>query len=199
MSLGRSYKLFFKYIFFNIPYCYSSFSRSSVEFQKSLLLVIPKRALYYLTLHVRFGTMFYSTQLSDLFGYELPLHASNRPSLLRAVSNTASVLIYNFHNMFYNERYFFFCVDKSHKSSSLTTPPLTSISELFSNAGWLEREVAELQGTLFNNKRDLRNLMLQYGDSTTPFRKSSPSIGLKEVFYDSINDVLIQTPVAVQV
>jgi hypothetical protein len=40
--------------------------------------------------------------------------------------------------------------------------------------------------------------MLQYGDTSMPFKKSSPSIGVKEVFYDSVNDVLIQVPVSVQ-
>jgi hypothetical protein len=41
--------------------------------------------------------------------------------------------------------------------------------------------------------------MLQYGDTSTPFRKSSPSIGVKEVCYDSVNDILIQIPVSIQV
>jgi NADH:ubiquinone oxidoreductase subunit C len=63
----------------------------------------------------------------------------------------------------------------------------------------LEREVSELHGVIFTNKKDLRNLMLQYGDTSTPFRKSSPSIGVKEVFYDSINDSIVQLPLAVQV
>lgn len=199
MSLSRSYKLFFKYVFFNIPYCYGNYANHSVEFQKSLLLVIPKRTLYYLSLHIRFGTMFFSTQLSDLFGYELPLRSNNQPEVANSPTSTDSVLVYNFHNIVYNERYFIFCVEKAAGTAVKTAMAPTSISELFSNAGWLEREVAELQGSLFNNKRDLRNLMLQYGDSTTPFRKASPSIGLKEIFYDSINDVLVQTPVSLQV
>jgi len=199
MSLSRSSKLFFKYIFFKTPYCYAGYADNLMEFQKMLLLVIPKRRLYYLALHIRFGTMFYATQLSDLFGYELPLGADNRDVQPNTQTSTDSVLVYNFHNVVYNERYFVFCVDKSSSvvQSKLSSP--TSISELFSNAGWLEREVAELQGVVFNNKRDLRNLMLQYGDSTTPFRKTAPSIGLKEIFYDSINDVLIQSPVTLQV
>jgi NADH:ubiquinone oxidoreductase subunit C len=63
----------------------------------------------------------------------------------------------------------------------------------------LEREVAELNGVNFNNKKDLRNLMLQYGDTSVPFQKSSPSIGYKEFYYDSINDILIETPITLQV
>jgi len=40
--------------------------------------------------------------------------------------------------------------------------------------------------------------MLQYGDSSAPFRKSYPSIGLREVYYDSINDALLHSPVSIQ-
>jgi NADH-quinone oxidoreductase subunit C len=87
-------------------------------------------------------------------------------------------------------------VELVNKFSGFT---VNSISELYPNASWLEREVAELHGTVFNNKKDLRNLMLQYGDTSTPFRKSSPSIGVKEFYYDSVNDILSQVPVTLQV
>jgi hypothetical protein len=40
--------------------------------------------------------------------------------------------------------------------------------------------------------------MLQYGDSSAPFRKSYPSIGLREVYYDSVNDSLLHSPVSIQ-
>jgi NADH:ubiquinone oxidoreductase subunit C len=63
----------------------------------------------------------------------------------------------------------------------------------------LEREVSELHGVIFANKKDLRNLMLQYGDTTVPFQKAAPAIGYKEVFYDSVTDVLVETPVTLQV
>jgi NADH:ubiquinone oxidoreductase subunit C len=56
-----------------------------------------------------------------------------------------------------------------------------------------------MHGICFYGKRDLRNLMLQYGDISAPFRKSYPSIGLKETVYDSVNDSLVQVPVVIQV
>jgi NADH:ubiquinone oxidoreductase subunit C len=52
--------------------------------------------------------------------------------------------------------------------------------------------VAELYGLQFTYKKDLRNLMLQYGDTSTPFRKSSPSIGFRETIYDVISDTITQ-------
>ena len=47
-------------------------------------------------------------------------------------------------------------------------------------------------------KKDLRNLMLQYGDSTSPFQKSFPTIGLREMFYNPIKDTIIQNPISIQ-
>jgi len=62
----------------------------------------------------------------------------------------------------------------------------------------LEREISELHGIFFSGKKDLRNLMLQYGDTSAPMQKSFPSIGLREIFYDSSSDLLIQNPVTIQ-
>jgi len=76
---------------------------------------------------------------------------------------------------------------------------LSSITELFFAANWLEREVSELHAITFNGKKDIRNLMLQYGDSTAPFQKSFPSIGVKELFYNPVKDTLVQNPVTVQI
>lgn len=48
-------------------------------------------------------------------------------------------------------------------------------------------------------KKDLRNLMLQYGDSTAPFQKLFPTIGIKEMVYDIVKDTLVQVQVSIQV
>jgi NADH:ubiquinone oxidoreductase subunit C len=55
-----------------------------------------------------------------------------------------------------------------------------------------------LHGIFFNNKKDLRNLMLTYGDVSAPLRKSFPSIGVKELFYDTTTDLLINSRISIQ-
>jgi len=40
--------------------------------------------------------------------------------------------------------------------------------------------------------------MLQYGDSSAPFKKLSPTVGLKEMFYEPLKDTLVQNPVTIQ-
>jgi len=147
---------------------------------------------------MRFSSVLYSSQLVDIFSYELPLSNSDREFTTNKNSffSQNSIVVYNFHNLTFQERFFFFCVESVKNYASFS---LNSITELYPNANWLEREVSELSGNVFNNKKDLRNLMLQYGDTSTPFQKSFPSIGLKEFFYDSVNDLIIQAPVTIQV
>ena len=113
-----------------------------------------------------------------------------------SVSNS-SVVVYNLHNIFSNSRLFIFI--KSFVAFKSGYTRVGTISEIFANSNWLEREIAELHGVQFLFKKDLRNLMLQYGDTSAPFQKSAPTIGTKEIFYDSVNDVLIQNPVSIQV
>ena len=132
-----------------------------------------KDVLYYTALHIRFGSLFYSTQLVDLFSYELPTKKINEEDFQKNPSfyYTESYLVYNFHNIMFQDRYFFFAIDSSDPKKG---SKVNSISEIFPNTSWLEREVSELNGVLFNNKKDLRNLMLQYGDTSVPFQKSAP-------------------------
>ena len=194
--ITRNYKIYFKYLYFNLPHLYIQQSNKGSHNISVLLL---KDFFYFTSLHLRFSSLFYSTQLVDLFSYELPSHLRTPQTSQQNLpysSYTEAYLVYNFHNILFQDRFFFFCVStlKNRKSSEIS-----SIAELFPNASWLEREVAELSGVTFNNKKDLRNLMLQYGDTSVPFQKSAPSIGYKEFYYDSVNDILIETPITLQV
>jgi NADH:ubiquinone oxidoreductase subunit C len=132
-----------------------------------------------------------------MFAYELPVSGSLQgESQQPAHSLSNTTVVYNFHNIRNHDRFFIF---SPAPSSPFLAFPLHSVSELYPNSNWLEREVSELHGIVFNGKKDLRNLMLQYGDTSTPFQKAYPSVGLKEVFYDSNTDLIVQLPVSLQV
>ena len=188
--MSRNHKLFFKFVFYNLPHFY--LYQNKKGFHNNTIL-LPKILLYYTSLHFRFSSLYYLTQLVDIFSYELPIDNSSDVSIPRVAESS---IVYNFHNLLFQDRFLIFCVDSF---SSKYGTFVNSISEIFPNSNWLEREVSELHGVAFTNKKDLRNLMLQYGDTTVPFQKSSPSIGFKEIYYDSISDVLIETPITLQV
>jgi hypothetical protein len=40
--------------------------------------------------------------------------------------------------------------------------------------------------------------MLQYGDTSAPFRKSFPTVGLRELYYDPIQDGVAQQNLTLQ-
>jgi NADH:ubiquinone oxidoreductase subunit C len=55
-----------------------------------------------------------------------------------------------------------------------------------------------MHGVFFYGKKDIRNLLLPYGDTSSPMLKSYPSVGTRELFYDSITDTIVQSPVTLQ-
>ena len=181
--------LFLTKVLRNIPYLVL---KNKLFRTKNTSLLITDTALYYLSLHLKLGTSERSTQLTEIFAYELPVTLNN---VGRLPSTPSTLLVYQFHNLFSQHRLNVFVV--ASVGSSVPLPK--SLGELFFSSTWLEREVSEMHGINFGGKRDLRNLMLQYGDTSTPFRKSYPSVGTKEVFYDSVTDTLVQLPVSIQV
>jgi NADH:ubiquinone oxidoreductase subunit C len=218
-DFNRYFKLYLKCILKNKGYAFID-NHSQQSFKNEGLLLNSKN-LYYTALHLKFSSLMYSAQLTDIFSYEVPkcqfftskssdthisddfstgTHAFSKYSLHS--KGVASVVVYNFHILNTQERLYIFIAS----DSSIPTPSnvlrksskVTSLTELFFAANWLEREVSELSGVSIKDKKDLRNLMLQYGDSSAPFQKSFPSIGLKEMFYNPIKDTIIQNPVSLQ-
>jgi NADH:ubiquinone oxidoreductase subunit C len=134
----------------------------------------------------------------DIFSYEVPSVNLSLPQGSLSTADT-SLLVYNYHSLLTQDRFFVFTHSgSSYNSFSASRSTVQSIAELFSAANWLEREVSELSGISISGKKDLRNLMLQYGDASTPFKKSFPTIGLREMFYNPIKDTIVQNPVTIQ-
>lgn len=167
--------------------------------------------LFYITTHLKFSTLFYSSQLLDICAYELPHNLFSLPlgikqnflninNFYNNLKSTSSITIYNFHVLTTQNHIYLYTQNLISTKNFYKTEynSLDSISELFFSANWLEREVSELHGNFFSGKKDIRNLMLQYGDSSIPFQKSFPSIGLKEMYYNPVQDTLIQNPVSLQ-
>ena len=181
-------KLLFSYVLKGLPFVFLS----NKQFKsKNVSLLVPDFLLYYTALHIKFSSKTRESQLVDIFAYENPVSTS--AAVLARNSN--SILNYQFHNTFSQERLFLF----TSSLASDTFPSPKSVQELYTSSWWLEREAGEMHGICFENKKDLRNLMLQYGDASAPFKKSYPSIGYKEVVYDSVTDHLVQVPVSIQV
>lgn len=59
-----------------------------------------------------------------------------------------------------------------------------TLTNIFPSANWLEREVFDMNGIVFQNHPDLRRILTDYEFEGFPLRKDFPLTGYKEVRYD---------------
>ncbi len=71
-----------------------------------------------------------------------------------------------------------------------------SAVDLYSSAGWYEREAWDLYGIGFAGNPDLRRIMTDYGFEGHPLRKDFPLTGFVEVRYDEAQKRVVYEPVA---
>ena len=74
--------------------------------------------------------------------------------------------------------------------------PVPTVTTLWPNAGWLEREAFDLFGVLFDGNTDLRRILTDYGFEGHPFRKDFPLTGYQEVRYSEEDKRVIYEPVS---
>ena len=73
--------------------------------------------------------------------------------------------------------------------------PVPTVTGLWPNAGWLEREVFDMYGVLFDGNTDLRRILTDYGFEGHPFRKDYPLTGYQELRYSEEEKRVIYEPV----
>ena len=76
-------------------------------------------------------------------------------------------------------------------------PIFPTMTEVWPNADWYEREAFDLFGLMFIDHPDLRRLLTDYGFVGHPFRKDFPMIGNVEVRYDPTLKRVIYEPVSI--
>ncbi|WP_375399107.1 NADH-quinone oxidoreductase subunit C [uncultured Sphingomonas sp.] len=81
-----------------------------------------------------------------------------------------------------------------HVSTDEETP-VPSVTGLWPVAGWLEREVYDLFGVLFEGNQDLRRILTDYGFRGHPLRKDFPQTGYTELRYSEEEKRVVYQPV----
>lgn len=71
---------------------------------------------------------------------------------------------------------------------------MQSISDIFSNSTWYEREIWDMYGILFAGNRDMRRLLTDYGFIGHPMRKDFPLTGYIEIDYNISKSNIEYTP-----
>ena len=75
------------------------------------------------------------------------------------------------------------------------TSSVPSVTALWPVAGWLEREVYDMYGVLFEGNADLRRILTDYGFQGHPFRKDFPLSGFVELRYSEAEKRVVYQPV----
>jgi NADH-quinone oxidoreductase subunit C len=77
-------------------------------------------------------------------------------------------------------------------------PVLDSLTAVWPNADWYEREAFDLYGLMFSGHNDLRRILTDYGFVGHPFRKDFPLSGNVEMRYDPEQKRVIYQPVSIE-
>ena len=88
-------------------------------------------------------------------------------------------LFYNFLSIHYNFRIILSSVLEENVI-------IDSITEIYPNANWYEREAWDMFGVYFSKHPDLRRILTDYGFKGHPLRKDFPMTGYIEVRYDAL-------------
>jgi len=70
-----------------------------------------------------------------------------------------------------------------------------SITNIFVNANWWEREIWDMYGIYFYNHTDLRRILTDYGFEGNPMKKDFPLSGFLELKYDESKKRIIVEPI----
>ena len=73
--------------------------------------------------------------------------------------------------------------------------PVPTVTNLWPVAGWLEREVFDMYGVLFEGNTDLRRILTDYGFEGHPQRKDFPLTGYQELRYSEEEKRVVYEPV----
>ena len=73
--------------------------------------------------------------------------------------------------------------------------PVPSVTDIWPVAGWLEREVYDMYGVLFDGNMDLRRILTDYGFRGHPQRRDFPLSGYVELRYSEEAKRVVYEPV----
>jgi NADH-quinone oxidoreductase subunit C len=77
-------------------------------------------------------------------------------------------------------------------------PVVDSLTGIWPNANWYEREAFDFFGIMFTGHEDLRRILTDYGFIGHPFRKDFPLSGNVEMRYDPEQKRVIYQPVSIE-
>ncbi|MBS0236354.1 MAG: NADH-quinone oxidoreductase subunit C [Proteobacteria bacterium] len=100
-------------------------------------------------------------------------------------------VVYNFLSLSHNQR-----IRVKVQTDAETAVP--TLCEVYSSAGWYERETFDMYGVTFSKHEDMRRILTDYNFEGYPLRKDFPLTGYVEVRYDVAQEKVVYEPVQLQ-
>lgn len=113
--------------------------------------------------------------------------------------STIDTLKYNriFQNKFQDKNrflmfnlYYFYTIKIRLTLMFISKKNTPSIDSLYKNSNWMEREVSEMYGINYDNKKDVRSLLLDYSRNEFPMLKDFPTEGYNDIYYNFFENKL---------
>jgi NADH:ubiquinone oxidoreductase subunit C len=139
----------------------------------SINIIVTNTWFYLYIIFLKYNSLFYNSFLIDINTFDY-----NKNFLVdKNIKINLNCLIY-----------YFFLSSYNYKLNIITfssfSDKINSISNLFNNSLWVEKELSEMFGINFLNILDSRNLLLDYSFINNPLLKIFPVIGLIEIFFN---------------
>ena len=146
------------------------------EFKEQVVIILDKKDLLKLILFLKNHPILKFKQLVDILGVDYPSKDKRFEVIYLLLSHEINSRI----------------TIKIQIRDGESAP---SITEIFLSANWLEREVFDMYGIVFENHPDLRRILTDYEFEGFPLRKDFPLTGHTEVRYDDEIKKVIYEPV----
>lgn len=146
------------------------------EFKEQIVININKNDLFKLIIFLKNHPILKFRQLVDILGVDYPTKNKRFEIIYLLLSHEINLRI----------------VLKIQVEDGESVP---SITDIFLSANWLEREVFDMYGIVFENHPDLRRILTDYEFEGFPLRKDFPLTGHTEVRYDDETKKVIYEPV----
>lgn len=147
---------------------------------KSIFIYIYNGWLYFFGLLVRYSTLLCKVYLTELNAFEV----NKTLAFKNSVSTNLNIIMHVFYSSRLQQKFIFL----SHNTSSILSK---TFNNLFQNITWPEREISEMFGISFLQKKDNRRLLLDFSFIGYPLLKSYPVTGYVELFYSVIEQWLV--------
>lgn len=149
----------------------------------SINLLVINSWLYTYILFLKYNSFFFKSYLIDVNAFDL-----NKKFLLNFKKIKLNCVVYYFFLSKINFKLNFFTFTSEINK-------VNSISNLFNNSKWVEREISEMFGIFFLNKIDSRNLLLDYSYIGYPLLKLFPITGNIEIYFNFLNNWISYTKI----